>query len=257
MRRGFTLIEVVVTLGVFSIASLLAVNLFVFYVQQQRRTVSQQELQSDARALIEEIADQLREGVVDYAYYKTQFPLERTKLFAPLDGTGKNCLVIVDALNRQVRYRLQNSVVEKLTLPVAETTACDDVSFASSWSSVTPSVLTVSNLTFAVAPSEDPYAAQVPDVCTDDLGCRWGTLCLNPVTSECQFTKGATCYCTPQKFSYDTTDVGDDFYPFHPRVTFSMHISRLGGQQTVSQTFQTTIASRVFKNADKFNRYAN
>ena len=254
MRRGFTLIEVVITLGVFSIASLMAVNLFVFYVQQQRRTVSQQELQSDARALIEEVADQLREGTLDYAYYQANFSAEREKLFSALDGTGNSCLVVVDPLNQQVRYRLQNGAVEKLTVVPADTTPCET---ATGWVNVTPADLTVDAFTIAVAPTENPFAARSPQSCTADIQCRWGTTCFNPGTTTCQFEKNSTCFCTPQKFSYAETDVGDAYFPLHPRVTFSLHVSRQAAQQTLQQTFQTTIASRVFKNADKLNRYAN
>lgn len=269
MRRGFTLIEVVVTMGVFSIASLLAVNLFVFFVQQQRRTVSQQELQSDARVVMEDIADQLREGVVDYDYYEVNNPMStpsnRTKLFSALDGTAKDCLVILDAVNQQVRYRLQGTVVQKLILNPATTTACDDAAYSTLWQNITPDNLTIGSFTFAVAPSEDPYAKQTPQTCSQDDQCRWGTTCCKTGTTcntvatqqNCQFLKGNACYCTPQLFSYDVNSIGVGNFPFHPRVTFSMRTSRVAGQQTVSQTFQTTIASRQFKNAEKFNRYAN
>jgi prepilin-type N-terminal cleavage/methylation domain-containing protein len=255
MRRGFTLIEVVITLGIFSIASLMAVNVFVIFLQQQRRLVSQQELQGDARAIVEEISDQLREGVAHYAYYEAQFAADKQKLFTTLDGMTNECLVIIDPLNRQVRYRLNAGLVEKLALAAASTDSCDSI--LNGWVTVTPASLTVNSFTIAIAPTEDPYAAQVPLPCTLDTNCRWGTACFEPGGTY-QLTRGTaqTHYCAPQKFDYGST-VGDAFFPFHPRVTFSLNVSRKAGQQTVSQTFQTTIASRIFKNADKFNRYAN
>jgi hypothetical protein len=200
--------------------------------------------------------------VVDYDYYAAQLPNNvagrPTNLFEALNGTGLECLVIVDALNQQVRYRLQEpeGILQKLIPTVAQaSTGCDDAS-VTSWTPITPSNLTVSNFTFFISPSENPYAAKTPQTCGDDSDCRWGTICINPTTSLCQTRKDFDCYCTPLKFSY-AGDQGNYDFPLHPRVTFSLNVSRKTGQQTVSQTFQTTISSRVFMSLDKLNRYAN
>lgn len=254
---GFTLIEVVVTLGVFSIAALMAVNVFVIFVQQQRRTVNQQELQNDARAVMEQVANDLREGVLDYEYYKTTIVAPGNKLFSLLDGVGNDCLVLRDALNMQIRYRLNGTIIERVevTVPTQQGLSCNDALFITPWGSITPSVLTVDSFKFFASPSEDPFSAQTPEICTvASPTCRWGTICLEPntVLPTCQYMKGGECYCTPLKFSYGTQNDG---FPLHPRVTISMKISRSSGQQSISQTFQTTIASRIFKNIDRLNQY--
>lgn len=258
---GFTLIEVVVTLGVFSIASLMAVNLFVIFIQQQRRTVSQQELQNDARAVVEQVANDLREGVLDYAYYQSTIASPNSKLFTSLSATGNDCLVIRDAFNSQIRYRLNGSIVERAEVIAAgdqdDTCALLPVTL---WGSVTPSVLSVSSFTFFASPSEDPFNAKTPQSCgpdtaPSDAGCRWGTLCIDPVTAACQYAKEHVCYCTPRKYAYDPA-VKIDSFPLHPRVTVSLHASRAVGKQSISQTFQTTVASRIFKNIDRLNQYA-
>ncbi len=256
---GFTLIEVLVTMAIFSITALMAVNVFLIFVQQQRRALNQQELQNDARAVVEQIAKDLREGSVDYSYYSTFLVGEPKKLFAALTGTGNECLVVRDALNTQILYRLNSTTktIQRMVPIAPVTVACNDASLTTAWDNtdISPPNLTVSSFTFFISPSEDPFAAQVAMECGTEsppsfteLNCRWGTICENPdVADTCQNERGGKCYCFPQKFG--------DTVSLHPRVTYSLEVSRTSGQQTVSQIFQTTVASRIFKNLDRLNTY--
>lgn len=262
--RGFTLIEVIVTLGVFSIASLMAVNLFVVFVQQQRRTVVQQELQNDARSAMEQIAQDIHEGNIDYAYYESIYGASGPhpnahKLFAPLNGlsnvTGDEFLSVLSSTNEQIQYRLNGTTLQRWRTTVP------------TWQDITPSTLTVQSFTFYITPSENPFAGKAYTLCGNDAGgippaasfdeakCRWGTSCQSTsVANACQYPRGSDafgaqlCYCYPQTFGSVT--------PLHPTVTFSMKVQRVAGQQTVQQTFQTTIASRTFSNIERLNDYA-
>jgi len=250
--RGFTLIEVVITLGVFSIASLMAVNLFVIFVQQQRRTVAQQELQNDVRAVIEQIAQDVREGQVDYAFYEEAFSSNKVRLFSSLNGlangtTGDEYLSVRNSLNEQIQYRLNGTFIER---------SLD----GASWEKLTPDSLTIDKFTFSISPSENPFGAKDYIQCGSDSPsfnetiCRWGTVCQSqPTGGSCQFPRGSTggekiCYCYPQTFG--------EVAPLHPRVTYSIHAKRTVSQQEVSQTFQTTVASRIYKSVEQLNDYA-
>ncbi len=257
-RRGFTLVEVVVTLGIFSIAALMAVNLFVIFLQQQRRTVSQQELQNDARAVVEQIAQDIREGQINYGFYEEAFPTEKRTLFSALDGKdgtlGANqYLALLSSLNESIQYRLQGTVIERQQ-------------GTSVWVSVTPESLDIQSFTFSISPSEDPFQAASSIFCGNDntgsagvsfneAECRWGTVCEDPTSAgKCQFARGIDgysahkCYCYPQKFG--------DVAPLQPRVTFSLVARRQVGQQEVTQTFETSITSRIYKSVERLNDYA-
>ncbi|MEK7570022.1 MAG: prepilin-type N-terminal cleavage/methylation domain-containing protein [Patescibacteria group bacterium] len=254
--QGFTLIEVLVAVAVFSITTVMAVNLFIIFVQQQRRTLNQQELQNDARSVMEQVAKDVREGSIDYEYYATAPLTTQKKLFSELSSQAGNddCLVLRNAVNEQILYRLNNEIVERLVLTTPVTSA--GCSSFTDWEKISPDILEVVNFTFTIAPTEDPFAAQAAQVCgtttapiiiPSDASCRWGTICLDPADSTCINERGGTCYCYPQKYG--------DVAPLHPRVTFSFKMSRTSNQQTISQTFQTTVASRLFKNLDRLNSY--
>ena len=262
--QGFTLIEVLVAVAVFSITVLMAVNVFIIFVQQQRRTLNQQELQNDARAVMEQIARDAREGSIDYEYYATQFSGTSQKLFTELMSQHtnillkNNCLVLRSALNDQILYRLNGAVMQRLVPTVPNNAvACSDI--LTGWENISPDTLTVGSFNFTISPSEDPFAALSAQSCGsqptpgnlgtyDELACRWGTVCRNQdATDTCQNSRDNICYCFPQKFG--------SVVALHPRVTFSLSMSRTSNQQTISQTFQSTVASRLFKNLDRLNAY--
>ncbi|PIT90315.1 MAG: hypothetical protein COU22_02845, partial [Candidatus Komeilibacteria bacterium CG10_big_fil_rev_8_21_14_0_10_41_13] len=67
-QSGFTLIEVVVALGIFSIATTYAIGIFVQSNQVQRRTANVQRVLSDARYVLEVMAREVRMGEIDYDY---------------------------------------------------------------------------------------------------------------------------------------------------------------------------------------------
>ncbi len=256
-RRGFTLIEVVVAVAVFTMTALMAVNLFLVFIQQQRRTLNQQELQNDARAVIEQITKDVREGSIDYAYYSTNFAGDQTKLFSALGGTNNDCLVLRNSLNEQIRYQLNGTIIQR-TMPASTDTAksCTDLSLT--WEPISPTSLSVDSFSFSISPSEDPFAGQSALKCDtttagepNDDAClsRWGTTCAvpNSLPSTCINKRNTACYCFPQKFG--------NVAPLHPRVTFSLNLTRTSNNQTVSQVFQTAVASRIFKNIDSLNTY--
>jgi type II secretory pathway pseudopilin PulG len=264
---GFTLIEVVITMALFTMTVLLAVTLLVVYIQQQRRTIIQEQLQNDARAVMEKIAGDIREGTIDYDYYIATYPLSggQQKLFSSQDGAVTS-LVLRDAFNTRIMYRITiipNQVLQRC-IPVIDPNNCDPTE----WQDISPSAMQITNFTFYITPSENAFTQQNPIACkdaepmtpftpSDEALCRWGTSCegFDPVmgvlNGKCAFQRGALanskCYCVPRSFG--------GILPLQPRVTFDLSASRTAGGKTVSETFQTTISSRVFQNADKLNRY--
>lgn len=70
MRKGFTLMELMTVIGVFSILSLLIIAIHGQVTSLQRRTTAEQKVISDTRYALETMANALRIGTVYYAGYK-------------------------------------------------------------------------------------------------------------------------------------------------------------------------------------------
>jgi len=73
-RRGFTLMEIVLVLGIFSTSLLLVMNIFATSTNLQRRSIISQRLSGDARFTMETIARTVRSGTVDYDFYEGRTP---------------------------------------------------------------------------------------------------------------------------------------------------------------------------------------
>src|SRR3989338_1981131 len=68
-RAGFTLIEVLVSLAVFSAATLVAGNIYISSVNLERRGIANRAVQDNANFLFELIGKEVRNGSIDYASY--------------------------------------------------------------------------------------------------------------------------------------------------------------------------------------------
>ena len=68
-KRGFTLMEVLVALALFSVVVTVSTNLFLSFQRTSRKTESLEQLTASARFIMEKIAREVREGTVDYQAY--------------------------------------------------------------------------------------------------------------------------------------------------------------------------------------------
>ncbi|MFH0853648.1 MAG: type II secretion system protein [bacterium] len=111
-RRGFTLMEIVLVLGIFSTSLLLVMNIFTTSANLQRRTLLSQRLTRDARYTMETMARSVRMGTVDYDFYKgrTDYisieqvyflnnPVDPLHVLALLDQDGNRTIIRRRSLN--------------------------------------------------------------------------------------------------------------------------------------------------------------
>lgn len=143
-KSGFTLVEVVVALGIFAIATTYSVSIFVQSNQAQKRTANEQRLQSDARYVVEVMAREVRLGHLDYAYYAGQginlanMPLTQDNAILAVRDVDNNQLLFRRAESAQAgRYAVQ-------------------VFSGGLWLDITPEDLNVVRLSFYVSPVSDP-----------------------------------------------------------------------------------------------------
>lgn len=143
-KSGFTLVEVVVALGIFAIATTYSVSIFVQSNQVQKRTANEQRLQSDARFVLEVMAREVRLGHVDYAYYAGQ----GINLAAMPLTQDSAILAVRDADNNQLLFRRAESAQAGRYVV--------QVFSGGQWLDITPEDLNVVRLSFYISPSADP-----------------------------------------------------------------------------------------------------
>src|SRR3989338_3792233 len=68
-QAGFTLVEMLVTMAIFVTAITAIANIVLYSNRLQRQTQALQKTQSDARFALEVMAQQIRRGNIDYAFY--------------------------------------------------------------------------------------------------------------------------------------------------------------------------------------------
>lgn len=78
--RGFTLIEVIMVLGIFTIATTAAMSIFVSANKASRRTLALARVGTDARWVMEKMVEDIRLGTVEYGSTAIQNPIERLRL---------------------------------------------------------------------------------------------------------------------------------------------------------------------------------
>lgn len=162
-KKGFTLMELLVSVAIFSITVVIGIDLFFNIVDVQKRTSYVQAVQGDARYLMEEIARQLRQGYLDYEYY-----IEKGIPLPDLGDSSTNenkILVTRDLDNNRFyfarrqegtlvdnapRYVIKNCAVEIQTDALDK---CDDLA---NWQTVTPAEVHVKKFLIFPTPLVDP-----------------------------------------------------------------------------------------------------
>ncbi len=90
---GFTLIELVVAIGIFGLVVIMAVSIFVIALVSQRRIISLRNIEDNGRFALESMAREIRTG----------------KNF----GGGSNSLSFTNAKGESIIYQLNNKTIEK------------------------------------------------------------------------------------------------------------------------------------------------
>lgn len=146
-RRGFTIIETVLAISIFAIATTYSLSIFVQSNSVQKRTANMVRTLSDARYVLEMMAREFRMGQIDYSYYGQPLPA------MPLSGDNA-VLAILDPDNNQILFRRAESttpgryVIQMYNEPTDE------------WLDITPEDLNVSRLNFYLSPGTNPFIWQ-------------------------------------------------------------------------------------------------
>jgi len=150
---GFTLVEIMVALTIFSTTFMISLAIFANSQKVQQRTLSVQQGQSDARYALELISRYIRLGEIDYEYYVQN----GISLADP--NNPPSILALRDSAGLPARFQLANNLIQLCTI-FSQTGILPNQSEscqASSWVNLTPANIRVDNLDFYISPAADPY----------------------------------------------------------------------------------------------------
>lgn len=141
MKRGFTLIEMLVVLAIFSVATVVIVDIFMMASRAQRRTLTIQKIQSNVRFSVEAMARETRMDMIDYDYYGGTVISPTT------------ILALRDQDDNQIIFRKSSE-----DCPLG-TDQCLVVSIdgGTNWASITSKGVRVISLDFYITPAVDPF----------------------------------------------------------------------------------------------------
>jgi prepilin-type N-terminal cleavage/methylation domain-containing protein len=151
-KTGFTLVEMVVAVGLFSIVTVVVAQLFITTNRAQQRGANSQKVQSDARIMMAQIADRLRSSAIDYAYYGG--PVSNpTDQLAMIDENGESIVI-----------QKSDSVFANTVCPSAQSTPCLEISEDGgiTFFAMSSEHFTVDAVRFYLDPTTDPLLG--PDV---------------------------------------------------------------------------------------------
>ncbi|MBI5465696.1 MAG: prepilin-type N-terminal cleavage/methylation domain-containing protein [Candidatus Kerfeldbacteria bacterium] len=149
--KGFTIMEMVVVLAVFSVVAVVTADIFFTVTRAQKRVVQQQQVQSDVRFSLDTIAREIHQGFVDYDYYASQVPA--LYLVQGSQVQPQTVLALRDAAGVAVRFR---QTADTLQVCRGQCT---------SWEPLVSENIQVPKAVFYLVPGSDPFAqvAGVPD----------------------------------------------------------------------------------------------
>lgn len=87
IRGAFTLVEVLIAASIFTIVSLIGINVFVNVIRIQKRVALENAIYEDARVMMERIAREIRSNTVDYEEYYNK-AMDQEAGFSSITGLG-------------------------------------------------------------------------------------------------------------------------------------------------------------------------
>jgi len=245
-KSGFTLLEILVVMGIFLVMTVVVTDIFMMILKSQSQTSIRERTLADLRFITETIARQIRTSEIDY---QTNLPFNQRYIGDTDDGIveWENEIHLIDAASHKISYYLDftGGGILKTKVDGQENQLSD------------PANYTVTRLLFYIDPPTSPF---IEERCNEGLapnGCLAGVAC----TLDDQ--SGPNGYCSCQNLSNLPDDskcatancmaVGSNYYclPFNsqPRVTLIIGFESKGTKASERKTIylQTTAASRVYK----------
>ena len=150
--KGFTLMELLVVLTIFSTVVTSATDIFLLVNRSQRKVFGLERAQADARFTVEAITREVRTGAIDYAYYVARG--------TPI-GVPEAELALIDSTNTSIRFKISDTGTNALCAD-AQSTPCLLVTVGTNpAAAITPKNVAVRVAKFYIEPLTDPLAFNI------------------------------------------------------------------------------------------------
>jgi prepilin-type N-terminal cleavage/methylation domain-containing protein len=144
-RRGFTLVEALVTMAIFSVMMIAFSDIYTQNMRYARQIILRAKLQADARNSLEALARAVRVSNIDYSYYAGTLPVQPMTTLALVNPrTGDKSRIWLDATPSEC-YSDGNNCINVTT---------DN---GVTWAPLSPKGVSIDNLKFYATPSKDPF----------------------------------------------------------------------------------------------------
>ena len=151
-QKGFTLMELLVVLTIFSTVVTSATDIFLLTNRSQRKIFGLERSQADARFTLEAITREVRTGTVDYAYYAGRA--------APLAVPDYE-LALIDSSNTKIKFETSTVSTQALCAD-AQSRPCLLVTVGTNPAvAITPKNVAVRTAKFYIEPLADPLTYDV------------------------------------------------------------------------------------------------
>jgi prepilin-type N-terminal cleavage/methylation domain-containing protein len=240
---GFTLIEMMVVVALFSLLGLVLIDVYSLTLGGQRQAAKRQDVVGVLRYTMETVSAQVRTGAVDY-----------TQSWGGDTDTGivgpEQELFLVGANGVAYRYWLVDGVLQVQTGSgvSAQVAALND-----------PTQVRVDAFTVVIDPPADPFAQEL---CSENNDCQ-STTTAPPGAGGCSVCTGSDCPINQPETGICRCVVDDDCgvtqrcnvgtglcapYDVQPRVTVSLTATSMSARAIERKTItvQTTVASRQY-----------
>ena len=175
--EGFTLMEMLVAVTLFSIVITICLGIFISSLQANKTFIRMQKVQNDIRYLIDIISKEIRLGTIDYDYNG----------YAGNITNPVSILALRDSSNDSVYFRFNNKAVQM---------GFDDIN----WSDLTTTNIEIESMDFYIIPSSNPFTANPETVAQpmvllylhayyNEAGSMDGNLRIQTVISSRQYKK--------------------------------------------------------------------
>ncbi|MFA5021185.1 MAG: prepilin-type N-terminal cleavage/methylation domain-containing protein [Patescibacteria group bacterium] len=107
-NQGFTLIEILVTIGIFAIVMMVASAIFINVSNLQQQTANLAQLQNEGRYIIEKVAKEIRGRELDYGQMDIDTDGSTDKLLFKSDEYGEVYEIAYDGGSKSIKITVTN-----------------------------------------------------------------------------------------------------------------------------------------------------
>lgn len=80
MKKGFTLVETLIAVSIFTIAAVIASTIFVDTIQLEKKSSVQTTIYEDVRIILQQIINEIQNGTIDYEEYYSVYVIQADKV---------------------------------------------------------------------------------------------------------------------------------------------------------------------------------